>query len=920
MMNPYVSKSFKYAILPGILPRLKEFDFNFGFIAYLMAIIFSAIRLLPANHPYLYSANFGKYSIRQVLAAAAHQLGKPRLKNIDQYIIFMAFVLGATLLVAMFGLGLFLMVTNAANAAAIPVLAYFHTANPATDVAFMMLDIVFQIPGFFFSSAAPPTDADISPFAQGLHVLFGYYNRGMLLVASLIIMYYIFVVIVETAQTGVPFGERFDSVYVPIRIILALILLVPTSYGLSTGQYLALSAAKWGSGFATNAWLIHNNLTGDNPLGLTTQELVSRPKIEDIGSLVRFFELASACESAYRIMYGKTLDAYVVRPGSGAGNAMLLPNAAGNLGAVKTFTGNHDIRLVIGEQNANYTQYPGNIKPYCGQIAISLENPDLEGVEDIYSTYFDFFVFLWYDPDLIDFGDKSVYVFQKNKGDACAIATTVAWGTPCAVNAGICECGYAGPEFYVNTSIGYQALFEVQMDAILTNIQTSTPVRLAMTQPILDLGWGGAGVWFSRIAEYNGAVTAAAMRVPTPYAMPAVMEFVSRKKATKDKNTTYDNRFSPNIPTGSSLDEYWKDSKLDNPQIDMSIAKFLDEIYRNMDTSDIGEDPYANKKSKSFLDHFLTYIFGASGLFEFRNNTDVHPMARISTLGKTIIEKAITFIGASFLMSGFGGLIGAANSDLGQGISTTAGVISTFGFSALTAGFVFYYILPMMPFMYFFFAVARWVKTVFEAMVGVPLWALAHLKIDGPGIPAQAAANGYFLLLEIFVRPILTLFGLLLSFSIFSALVAVLDGTFNLVVSNVGGNAYDPADASTLDLLEVTKSKFDEFMYTIMYVIIVYMIATSSFKLIDLIPNGILRFIGAGVSSFGDKAPDPLQSMVQYTAVIGAQQTERMAGAVTSAGRAIGTGAGGMAFGGEGAAAGPAAKMISEMRERMKNQ
>ena len=62
-----------------------------------------------------------------------------------------------------------------------------------------------------------------------------------------------------------------------------------------------------------------------------------------------------------------------------------------------------------------------------------------------------------------------------------------------------------------------------------------------------------------------------------------------------------------------------------------------------------------------------------------------------------------------------------------------------------------FYIIPFMPFIYFFFAVGTWVKAIFEAMVGVPLWALAHIRIDGQGLPGDAAMNGYYLLLEIFV-------------------------------------------------------------------------------------------------------------------------------------------------------------------------
>ena len=71
---------------------------------------------------------------------------------------------------------------------------------------------------------------------------------------------------------------------------------------------------------------------------------------------------------------------------------------------------------------------------------------------------------------------------------------------------------------------------------------------------------------------------------------------------------------------------------------------------------------------------------------------------------------------------------------------------STFTTAGIIMGFVLYYILPFMPFIYFFFAVGSWVKAIFEAMVGVPLWALAHLKIQGEGLPTQSALTGYLLI------------------------------------------------------------------------------------------------------------------------------------------------------------------------------
>ncbi len=203
----------------------------------------------------------------------------------------------------------------------------------------------------------------------------------------------------------------------------------------------------------------------------------------------------------------------------------------------------------------------------------------------------------------------------------------------------------------------------------------------------------------------------------------------------------------------------------------------------------------------------------------------------------------------------------------------------------LTVGFVLFYVVPFLPFIYFFFAVGGWIKGIFEAMVGAPLWALAHIRIDGHGMPGNAAVNGYFLIFEVFLRPILTVFGLLASISIFSALVEVLNSVFSIVTENVGGYDMESEFAATAatSTSENLRSKIDEFFFTVIYAIIVYLIAMSSFKLIDTIPNNILRWMGQSVATFGDQREDPAQGLVSKTTVGSQQSLSKIGGGLHAA-------------------------------------
>jgi conjugal transfer/type IV secretion protein DotA/TraY len=211
----------------------------------------------------------------------------------------------------------------------------------------------------------------------------------------------------------------------------------------------------------------------------------------------------------------------------------------------------------------------------------------------------------------------------------------------------------------------------------------------------------------------------------------------------------------------------------------------------------------------------------------------------------------------------------------------------------LGIGFVLFYVVPFLPFIYFFFAVGAWIKTIFEAMVGVPLWALAHIRIDGNGLPGDAAMGGYYLILDIFLRPILIIFGLLASITIFSAQVRILHEVWHLVVSNVAG--MDRADAQAVPAglsgaIEWLRSPIDQFFYTVIYAIIVYMLGLSAFKLVDIIPAQILRWMGTSANTFQDNSGEAAGSLMRNSMMSNNFVQGHLSGAMKGAGEVVNAG------------------------------
>jgi conjugal transfer/type IV secretion protein DotA/TraY len=299
--------------------------------------------------------------------------------------------------------------------------------------------------------------------------------------------------------------------------------------------------------------------------------------------------------------------------------------------------------------------------------------------------------------------------------------------------------------------VTYQANFNALMETAIDNIRNAANPNLQMSQKILDMGWGGAGVWFNTLADFNGALTDAAFMLPAIVNYPAVMEHVSRKKAALDSAINQKERFAPTTPKGEdSFKEYWSDADLDDDALNNQMAYLMDAVYQN-----ILNVPSEKEKTKNVLGDMFNFIFGIYGLYDLRENADVHPLAKMAALGKSIISKTVSYMGVGFAMAGVGGFTSAIEgmAPIGKAFDNASSMITSFAFIGLTIGFILYYLVPFMPFLYFFFAVGKWVKSIFEAMVGIPLWALAHLHIDGDGIPGPSAVNGYFILLEILLRP-----------------------------------------------------------------------------------------------------------------------------------------------------------------------
>ncbi len=975
--------------MPRVVPRFKAlFSTGFGYVAFLMAHIYCSVRLLPTNHPYLNSNNIGRFGLRHVVSEASRNI-KFTTNNIDQMIIYFAMLAGIFMLAAQLVIMVYAVFIQPAMA-----FSWFDTADPAQDIAYELLDRVFGVPEVFCSSYTPANCTDFAdtmgisggarlPFHIALHELFRFYSTGLLLIAVLIFLYFVVVIILETAVTGAPFGQRFKNVWVPIRLIVALGLLMPINYGLNSGQFIVLYAAKWGSSFATNGWDGYNDAirnhsfftgyTGSSngvPLG-ERWTYVAIPEAPDITPLLMSMSLVHACAYAYHRLAGPASGGSAIpNTTSGSGNyydidanytngategsfrvqpyLVKQPIASMTNGAISgsplignrdpyiylqnTTTADYmaalgfyygsDIIIRFGERKVSsgdpsYSNELGNVKPLCGDIKIPVLNllalDTNSGPDAMRKFYYDTVLRLWFNTVQIrQFARHmvvhSINLNEEKRAHFCSSPETyggsgqlsgqgtAGWGL--APNSTLCEQRPPTQQFRARLASEEDA----NLRAAISNAwgtYVTTESYSEMNAIVLARGWGGAGIWYNKIAEINSAWMDGVSGIPTMDKFPLIMEQIREWKLQHNENIEGLKAYDPTLQAGSAEESSKQFEVALGSQELVKIGEALADMFAFW--TENSEDAL-NMTRSNFGDVFRSgaqMLLGTTGLLSIRSsNAFLHPLAQLVAVGKGLVNSAVVNMAGATASAFMGGMFEALGKQYSfqKGISDAASsVFFAMAFMGLTAGFVLFYVLPFLPFVYFYFAVGSWLKAIFEAMVGVPLWALAHLRIDGEGLPGDAAQNGYFLILEIFIRPILTVFGLVAAITIFAAQVRILNLIWDLVAANMSG--YTPRE-DILGQNYTADSYFrrdiaDEFFFTVIYTIVVYMLALASFKLIDKIPDNILRWAGAGVSSFGDMDNDHADSLSRYAAYGGMTVGNQAASATVDLSRGMGGMAGG---------------------------
>ncbi|MCK5384076.1 MAG: DotA/TraY family protein [Alphaproteobacteria bacterium] len=1007
----------QYSVFPGIWPRIKGLlGSGLSFLSGTLAVVYFNLGLLPTNHPYLSKQNYGRFGVRHVVAAAGKNLTFS-WRHTDQIVLYFTILIGLVILslqfiivvisilfyAKAFAVGTVLGAYDAALFAAFggsirDIIDVFFSgvdgwttgwivfagtaAGPSQDIAFVVLDQVFGImqgsgpgggvEGFFHSCVSTPVactniQGDVipsmpvfpSPMHLAMHQMFSFYTMGIAFISTVVLLYYIVTIIGETIVTGTPFGQRFNKAWVIPRLMMFFALLAPITFvgnnsGINVAQLITFSVAKFGSNFATNAWLVFVEGGVDQAanqydafFGISQSDMLAIPRIPELGTLVQYMYVVRMCMYAESLVHGHKVIPYMVRPpsedvtvitlldgtptpynimgagvGVGGDEYRIYDSAIPFADAVE-FSRYENVVIRFGHRNPPggfvgdpnnppdaYDEEWGYIKPVCGEIQFEVTSLDpfvigplpggygTETIQDVYWDYIDEFLY-WDvtfdqtaycmlnaiipysndhlcledpvedmgldDPGEIDYLVQGVLL--TTNFPLTVVENHTQWLTLDLARASMEAMNEMNRVQLIGQTSTWNSVsspFAVAPTSVHQQVQLadSDPAYISslhMPIEVKQRGWAGAALWYNQLAQLNGLYASAVQNVPRPFKYPMVMEEVSKQHHEADGNSYYTQRFNPRLANG-------KLAELPRPG-DQYIAAALYSVYSFWNSSAVQETVFTRKSNNPIIDT-INMILGTNGIVDIVENRGTYPLAMLSSLGKNMVDAALRNLWVGVVGQGIGEIMDGFLGGLAKVGSSFA---FRFGMIGLGIGFILYYVLPVLPFIYFFFAFSGWIKSIFEAVVAMPLWALAHMNIEGEGLPGPWASNGYFLLFEIFLRPILIIAGFVFSISIFTALVNALHDTYHVVVMvatgyNIQGeinntNAGALSNFTSTDPMAFMRGPIDEMFYSIIYVIMVYMIGLSCFKLVDTIPNNIMRWMGVTVSSFHEHMGDPAGEM-----------------------------------------------------------
>lgn len=677
----------------------------------------------------------------------------------------------------------------------------FSPGNASTDLALKYMSNSFgiTIPG------VPPVA--VSGIILGFQKIMAIYSIAMLVIAGFILLYIITFAIADTAHSGRFGGGDFNQVWGPIRLVVAIGLLVPLPMegghnGYNSGQFIVMKIAEWGSGMADSLWIPFATSLGEN------RRVLAVPGAAPAGPAVRGILINEFCRARY--------------------NA-ILDKIGSNSDRVERVVTNDTRNTII-----YYTTATSDTKSYCGVTTYErAADPGL--LASLFTTG----TFSFVGNDILQEINSS---YASMRAEVQTLAEDLNGDNYIRLTDAMPATG---------TEDQIKTLLLTRFVAIVQNYQNSVATAInkaqdtageaaakALSAEVKDAGWAGAPMWFNTIARMNAEIMSASRAVPSS----SLPDFGVASTAT---TTNSPDQLTVNVMQGVvALQRILNNLPANMATAGMSASQGASTVgvVRTTSVADGFTSPGAMQNmmgnGSSMIGQILSAMFSTSlgGPFAYIGQgvntqlSQVNPLAELAAIGDWILNRSLTM-----MVVAFGGPMLASLFPSNPIVDMALGVsifLFMIGIATFAVGVTLFYMLPLLPFIRFLVAIAGWLMNVLEAIIAIPLISIAHLSMKGSGISGDMARSGYMMIFSIFLRPALLIVGMVSALMMFSISIGILNDLYKGAVIGFRSNAIGEVNGGLSTI-----------MYTIIYCIAAYGLCNQSFKLIEIIPNNAMTWI-----------------------------------------------------------------------------
>jgi conjugal transfer/type IV secretion protein DotA/TraY len=615
-------------------------------------------------------------------------------------------------------------------------------APPSDDITVRMLDGLFG-PGWpnYFNLQQPTGFEGV--FFDLLHAM----NFVALSAVALISVYSVLVGVANTAYEGRTFGQRFHTVWAPVRWAFSIFLLFPLpAVKISVLQAFLLAATYWGIGLADKLWATAVDVMASNA-GHITIAVVPPPLSQVTGGVLR--SLTAQYYAQFQIGHsGGGLQCGVADYDFGSAEIRRVGTASereanGPFATVYTAYRTLWSNIKIDPDETGWGK-PGTWR--CTFTVPSVPNGQLGGTTADDLGYVDIYCPSGVQSPLCDVKVKGLQDFVlKLAPSAQTVASTMGNQEPAAIDLGT----------VAQAEESYRLAVRSSLESALKDTNTGYGRSLQeFAETAKKYGWGMAGSWYWTMSRFNDAVNSAAEDYPVWNAgslgryvdgyeelsgyLAAAGNVADRAGLAESTPTT---RYStiPIEKVAAGPDAY---TPLMRPILALNIADVLTE----------NEDPLMSIQTCG------EFLLSAA-------NAVLWTQVLYFTVKNTAVGEVASFAAEKF--TGFGAMLKAVAQVYGPYISAMLA-------GAILVGMVFAVYLPMVPTIMWTIGCLGWLIVIGESLVAAPLWAATHSIPEGEGFAGSHARRGYMLALGVLLRPSLMVVGFFFSFGIMSVIGSML--------------------------------------------------------------------------------------------------------------------------------------------------